>query len=85
LANAEQPDVVKAVPRFEADLRALNRFFEGDSPVEVPVRATNVLYVIYGFGDESKEGFGKLLTSEGGSFDPHWHMELPVQGRIVKF
>jgi len=61
LGAAEHPEVVDAIPRFKADLEALNKFFESDLPVEVPVRSTHLAYVVYGFGDTSKEGFGNSL------------------------
>jgi len=66
LGTAEHPEFVEAVPRFKADLKALNKFFESESPVEVPVRSKHVAYVVYGFGDASKEGFGNsLLLNDG--------------------
>jgi len=66
LGAAEHPDEVKAVPRLKADLMALNKFFESDTLVEMPVQLMKVAYIVYGFGDASKEGFGNsLLIPEG--------------------
>mmetsp|Transcript_25388 Transcript_25388/g.38505 ORF Transcript_25388/g.38505 Transcript_25388/m.38505 type:complete len:109 (-) Transcript_25388:345-671(-) len=66
LGSAEPPSTVLAVPRLEMDLKAMKRFFKGEKPTEVPVRATKVFQIIYGFGDASGEGFGDVFLNKEG-------------------
>ena len=60
------PTLVKPVPRLQADVRTLQRFFEPTSPIQVLVRPVEgALYVAYGAGDASGEGFGSRVKPIG--------------------
>jgi hypothetical protein len=66
LLNSGAPSSVRPVPRLFDDLKFLTQFFEPESPPKVTIRATRVLYVVYGFGDASGKGFGSTFTVPNG-------------------
>ena len=49
------------VPRFQTDLEALLLLMAGDTPVKRIIRRTEIITVIYSFGDASSGRFGALL------------------------
>ena len=61
--------IVRSVDRLYWDVTALLTLMETELPVEVTLRVSRVLYVIYGFADASGTGFGSSLRlSEGLSY-----------------
>jgi len=52
------PKVVRPVPRLEYDLKALRRYLSSPTPLMVPLRPNGCVFLAYGFGDASGEGFG---------------------------
>ena len=60
------PPLVQPVPLLRTDVRDLKLFFEADSPVQVLVRPVEgAVYVAYGAGDASGEGFGSRIKPLG--------------------
>jgi hypothetical protein len=55
------------VARLEWDLKALQRILSAEHPPEVMIRWLTVYDVIYGFGDASGKGFGRMVTSPAGT------------------
>ena len=55
------PKMVKAVPRLESDLRALQVLTAGETPPRRSVRSKRVMEILYGFGD----GFLRHLPTRG--------------------
>ena len=66
LGNADASPKVEAKPRFFHDLKALEKFFERDTPVELTVRASQIVEVIYHMGDASGGGFGDAFDTTDG-------------------
>ena len=54
----EAPAKVQAVRRLMQDLESLAVLFEGDLPTKRLIRGSDILDIIYGFGDASGAGFG---------------------------
>jgi hypothetical protein len=54
----EAPAKVQAVRRLMQDLKSMEALFEGDIPKKRLIRGSDVLDIIYGFGDASGAGFG---------------------------
>jgi hypothetical protein len=57
------PATVLGVPRLQSDLQALTSLFAPTVPPRRVVRATQVLVVLYGYGDASRTGFGSSFFS----------------------
>ena len=57
----DAPEWVRAVPRLDYDLIALERLTAFDEPPRVVVRASGVVEALYGFGDASGLGFGSAI------------------------
>lgn len=60
------PMFVTPVPRAKADLEALGRLFESESPPNRLVRGREINVVRYGFGDAAKSGFGASWIGKEG-------------------
>jgi hypothetical protein len=56
--DMEAPVLVKAVPRFAADLEALVKLYKADSPPLRAVRCQESGTFLYGFGDASGQALG---------------------------
>jgi len=56
-----RPTSIIPVPRFYSCLKALETFFEMDTPPVMTERTNQVQLVIYGFVDASKSGFGSSM------------------------
>jgi len=56
-----RPKSVKALPRFVKSINALHSLFNCDDPPSVTVRTRDVQFIVYGFADASKSGFGASL------------------------
>jgi len=56
-----RPKTVKALPRFRKSVDALQALFSCDEPPSVTVRTADVQFIVYGFADASKSGFGASL------------------------
>jgi len=56
-----RPAKVKPIPRFVKSIEALDSLFSEDEPPIVTVRASSIQFIIYGFADASKSGFGASL------------------------
>jgi len=60
---------VRAVERLYWDVTALLTLMESESPAEIVLRVSRILFVLYGFADASGTGFGSSLKiSEGLSY-----------------
>ena len=57
----DAPEWVRAVPRLDYDLIALEILTAFDEPPRVVVRASGVVEALYGFGDASGLGFGSAI------------------------
>jgi hypothetical protein len=58
--------IVRAVPRLYSDVVALLSLMQSDTPAEISLRVSRVLFVLYGFADASGTGFGSSFQlSEG--------------------
>ena len=66
LSDGAAPKTVQAVPRFKSDLQAMKVYFGPPTPPEITDRVSQVLYVMYGFGDASGTGFGSSIQSSAG-------------------
>ena len=60
--EVDSPTTVTASPRFSDDVRSLVSMFSHPIPPEVNLRSTEVISVIYGFGDASGTGLGATFT-----------------------
>ena len=60
--EANPPPVLEAVPQCLDDLLVLDKFFESDTPLMMPVRPNRSVALFYGFGDASGEGFGSSVS-----------------------
>jgi len=56
-----RPKTVKALPRFIKSVDALHSLFSCEEPPSVTVRTADVQFIVYGFADASKSGFGASL------------------------
>jgi len=56
-----RPSSVKPLPRFKKSIQALSSLFASEDPPEIVVRTSNIQFIIYGFADASKSGFGASL------------------------
>ena len=63
--SAEAPTDVRAVPRFETNLFALERLTRTEEPPRIPVRPTDFAGVFFNFGDASGTGFGQTTWQLG--------------------
>ena len=63
---SEAPKLIKPVPRLFKDVEALSRMFQPESPPEITIRVSKVLFIYFGFGDASGVGFGSSLLSKEG-------------------
>ena len=57
--DLSRPIEIDASPRLYEDLNVLRAMFESNTPVEVTIRSTRVMYLLYGFCDASRKGFGR--------------------------
>lgn len=64
--DSTPPIYVKPVPRFFECPDALKSLFNVKLPPSITVRTSLVTFVIYGFADASKSGFGASLQMEKG-------------------
>ena len=65
-AGSDPPKWVKPVPLLASDVTDLQRFFAADTPLQVLVRPVEgAVYVAYGAGDASGEGFGSRVAPLG--------------------
>jgi hypothetical protein len=62
----EAPAMVRAVERFEQDLRALKMLMQSPHPPPIPVRASAMACAAFMFGDASGTGFGQSFWLLGG-------------------
>ena len=58
------PQFLKAVPWVHFDLAALHCIFESEMLLMVPHAGLRVTWLVYGFGDASREGFGSKLLAQ---------------------
>jgi hypothetical protein len=66
LDSERAPPTITKIPRLCQDVRALNKFFDPPTPVQVIVRpVAGACYVVYGAGDASGEGFGSKIHPLG--------------------
>jgi len=56
-----RPETIKLLPRFYTCLDALLLFFDLDEPPKVTERSTDINFLVYGFVDASKSGFGASI------------------------
>jgi len=56
-----RPSKVKSLPRFIQSVNALATLFKQEEPPVITVRTSNIQFIIYGFADASKSGFGASL------------------------
>ena len=64
--SGSPPKWVKPVPLLKSDVAVLQRFFAEDTPLQVLVRPVEgAIYVAYGAGDASGEGFGSRVKPLG--------------------
>ena len=73
------PERVKAAPRMESDLGALQLLVDSDAPPKRRVRSRLVLEIFYGFGDAS--AIGHSTNFQGARRDVK-HETFEVDGRI---
>lgn len=66
---------ISVLPRFMKCLTALKSFFNQQQPSVITERSRNVQFVIYGFADASKSGFGASLD-----FGAHTKYRIGVWG-----
>jgi len=64
--TSKAPKKIKPVKRFKSCLKALDSFFEIESPPIIMERTANVQMAVYGFVDASKSGFGASINYENG-------------------
>ena len=64
--QADCPTTVTASVRFSSDVRALSSLFASADPPNVNLRSSDVVSVIYGFGDASGTGLGATSTCGSG-------------------
>jgi len=64
--TSKAPKKIKPVKRFKSCLKALDSFFEIESPPIIMERTANVQMAVYGFVDASKSGFGASIDYENG-------------------
>ena len=60
------PMEIEASPRLYDDLKVLSAMFQSEVPIEVTIRSTRLLYLLYGFCDASGKGFGSTMMSKEG-------------------
>ena len=65
--DLSRPIEIDASPRLYEDLNVLRAMFESNTPVEVTIRSTRVMYLLYGFCDASRKGFGSTMLSKEGT------------------
>ena len=59
----QEPEIVKAVPGLQRDMETMMRFTSTPTPVMVIIRPVRgAMWVAYGFGDASQEGYGGGLA-----------------------
>jgi len=56
-----RPLTVTPSPRFAKSINALHSLFDCIEPPKVTVRTSDVNFIVYGFADASKSGFGASL------------------------
>jgi hypothetical protein len=59
--HTDAPEMVKAVPRFAWDWRALAELMSNDKPLLQRVRVNRAMKAYYSFGDASGYGFGATI------------------------
>ncbi len=60
------PPFVTGVPRLKSDLQALHQLLSPPNPPRRVIRSTQVMIVIYGYGDASGHGFGSTFYTPTG-------------------
>jgi len=63
-----RPDKVKPLPRFVKSISALQSLFNCEEPPKVTVRTSEVQFIVYGFADASKSGFGSSIEYTDGVY-----------------
>jgi len=63
-----RPETVKPSIRFVKSIDALHSLFSCDEPPKVTVRTSDVNFIVYGFADASKSGFGASLEYADGLY-----------------
>ena len=61
-----RPNTVKPLPRFLKSISALESLFSCREPPKVTVRTSAVQFIVYGFADASKSGFGSSIEYSDG-------------------
>lgn len=57
-----RPRSVRPLPRFSKSISALHTLFSCEDPPLVTVRTSDIQFIIYGFADASKSGFGASIA-----------------------
>jgi hypothetical protein len=76
--HSKGPKFVKAVPRLDNDIKALESLTTGDDPIARRVRGRKTGRVVYGFGDASGVAHGATVQLEGGLYYQYgqWSSEI---------
>jgi hypothetical protein len=85
-ADDEPPTFVHAVPRLlgqRGDIEALKALTSFESPPRRVVRSSNLIKVVYGFGDASGKGWFVDSTTRRSNLLEEWLVEWDDRRRVV--